>query len=748
MKIKTIPIILNLLLILTPILAQSKWVPNQLIIHTKTQLTALSSQSITKFPAGVIPTNITAIYPNTLSAQTNSTLKNSYLIDYKSSLSPPDLATILSENPDIVYAQPNFIYTTQFTPNDSFYNTDQSYLKNINLPEAWDYTTGNTEITIAVIDTGTQTTHEDLSNSLWTNTSEIPNNGIDDDNNSFIDDTNGWNFITNTKDIADDFGHGTIVAGIISSETNNNKGIAGVCPNCKIMTLKSGNRSGDFTTTHVSQAINYAVSQKANIINLSLGGSVQNSDDTELNNILSSAYNANITVISAAGNNNGNITELNWWPATNTNTIAVSALETVSPPSRASYSNFGSSVWITAPGSNIIGPSFSNSNNTTYSRDTGTSMAAPIVTGVAGLILSTNPNLTPSEIKTIFQQSSTDIGTPGHDIYFGYGIVNALQAIGFADNEAPNGTLNEITTHSSDVSIVVTGNFTDNMEFPNIPTANLYYQELKGTEVINDWQTLPMTASGSVFSATIPAPNANVNKIQYYANVSDIRNTTEIPSSLNAYIITLTDKTGPDITFSTKPNDFFSDQSPIAISISDVTPIATENISLTLDTRTYSISNHPNILSFQSNVLTINLSSLTFENGSYSFEITGTDTLGNATTQTQSLQYSKLGASMTTVTSYNKPVNVPNPFNPNTESTFFTFNVTQPCESTIAIYNLNFNRIHTIHTQLQAGYNEVEWNGRDDSQNILPNGVYIYIVNHTFGDSSETSSNKLMIKHW
>jgi len=163
-----------------------------------------------------------------------------------------------NEDKNIEYAQPNFIYTIDSTPNDPYFddlwglhNTGQeggTTDADIDAPEAWDIFTGNFDVLIGVIDTGIQYNHPDLAANIWTNPGEIPGNGIDDDENGYVDDVYGWDFANNDNDPWDDHWHGTHVAGTIGAVRNNGKGVAGVNPNVKLMALKFLDKNGRGST--------------------------------------------------------------------------------------------------------------------------------------------------------------------------------------------------------------------------------------------------------------------------------------------------------------------------------------------------------------------------------------------------------------------------------------------------------------------------------------------------------------------
>lgn len=154
--------------------------------------------------------------------------------------------------------------------------SEQTYLDTMCIRDGWGYLAnnsvspgGNPSVVVAVIDTGVDYNHIDLRNNIWVNTAEIPDNGIDDDGNGYVDDYRGWNFVANTNDPMDDNGHGTHVAGIVAAE-NNTVGTVGVAWNCKVMVLKAGNSSGYFTNSSIAAAVQYAYMNGASVINMSL----------------------------------------------------------------------------------------------------------------------------------------------------------------------------------------------------------------------------------------------------------------------------------------------------------------------------------------------------------------------------------------------------------------------------------------------------------------------------------------------
>lgn len=275
----------------------------------------------------------------------------------------------------------------------------QQYLDDHKIYDSWQYAAdngrnpgGSSDVVVAVIDTGVDYSHLDLRNNIWINTAEIPGNGIDDDGNGYIDDVYGWNFVGDNNDPKDDNGHGTHVAGIIAAE-NNDIGSVGVAYNCKVMVLKAGNSSGYFNNSDIAEAIRYAYMNGASVINMSFGGSVIS---MAAKDALENAYNSCILV--AAAGNDGACNNLSCKICQNVEVAYPAALpyvigvmSTNHDGSRvSSFSNYdhypyGSTEYeVYAAGEAI--PSCWPGNR--YAMLNGTSMAAPVVSGIAALLRS------------------------------------------------------------------------------------------------------------------------------------------------------------------------------------------------------------------------------------------------------------------------------------------------------------------------------------------------------------------------
>ncbi len=314
-------------------------------------------------------------------------------------------------SPDVAYAEPDFLFEpSQSTANDPSYpklyglnNTGQTggtSGADINAPEAWGTTTGDAGVVVAVIDTGTDITHPDLKNNLWTNPGETAANGVDDDGNKLVDDVNGWDFYNNDAtvyDAADGDKHGTHVAGTIAGEGNNDLGVVGVNWKAKIMPLKFLGPNGGYTSDAV-EALNYAVAKGAKISNNSWGGG---GSSQALKDAIARADAAGHLFVAAAGNGGSDgVGDDNdstpSYPASYDNPNIISVAATDSKDSLAGFSNYGAaSVDLSAPGVSIL----STLPGDTYGGYSGTSMATPHVSGVAALLKSKNPTADDATLK-------------------------------------------------------------------------------------------------------------------------------------------------------------------------------------------------------------------------------------------------------------------------------------------------------------------------------------------------------------
>jgi hypothetical protein len=341
------------------------------------------------------------------------------------------------------------------TPND-FYYGNQWYLSKIKADSAWDKISGSPDIVIAVIDSGIQINHPDLKNNIWRNKQEIPGNNIDDDKNGFIDDSNGWDFVTDTPDPSPKFtadwteagvSHGTMVAGIIAASGNNEEGVAGVTWQAQIMALKVLGDKGEGRLSNVIRAIDYATNNGADIINLSF---VSFNYSEGMQEAIRRAHSAGVMIVAAAGNEQAdgvgyNIEKTPIYPACydgeligENMVIGVAASDALDQ--KAKFSSYGSScVDLVAPGisffSAVTKGSVAEFPNKIYDGYwSGTSMAAPQVSATLALIAQANPELSRREIVNILFASTDNISrlNPDYLGQLGNGRLNVDRAVEMA----------------------------------------------------------------------------------------------------------------------------------------------------------------------------------------------------------------------------------------------------------------------------------------------------------------------------
>ncbi len=344
-----------------------------------------------------------------------------------------------------------------FKPDDSFYN-NQWYLSKIQADKAWDKINSSPDIVIAVIDSGVDIDHPDLKNNIWQNNKEIVGNNYDDDNNGFIDDVNGWDFVNNNSDPRPKFtenwtesgiSHGTVVSGIIAAEGNNQIGISGISWKTQIMPLKAISDKGEGKISDIIRAIDYAVNNGAHIINLSF---MNLNYSKSMQAAIERANLAGVMVVAAAGNDqNGlgyNTLENPIYPACYDGSLigqnmVIGVAATDALDQKSDFSSYGNRcIDISAPGISIFStiPLNSNKKNPNLLYDgyfSGTSMAAPQVSATLALIAQANPELNPQEIVSILLASVDDINNlnPEYKNQLGNGRLNINKAVTLAKSK-------------------------------------------------------------------------------------------------------------------------------------------------------------------------------------------------------------------------------------------------------------------------------------------------------------------------
>jgi len=337
-------------------------------------------------------------------------------------------ARAFARHSEVAFAEPDYVFGPQdVTPNDPWYANSQWALKKIQCPTAWSTTTGSSGVTIAILDTGVNGAHSDLSAKLVA----------------------GWNFFDNNSNTADVYGHGTLVAGTAAAASNNALGVASVAWNCKIMPIRVTDSAGYGYVSMMASGLTWAADRGARVANISFNVTGSAS--------LSAAavyFRAKGGVITVSSGNSGSVSSTPDDP----NLLTISATDAYDKIT--SYSTTGPCVDLAAPGS-----AATTTSGGGFTISSGTSISAPIVAGVVALVISANPNLTAAEIDAVLRQSADDCGTAGYDTVFGWGRVNAARAVALAvaaggtDIQAPTVSISSPTaggTVSGTVSVRAT----------------------------------------------------------------------------------------------------------------------------------------------------------------------------------------------------------------------------------------------------------------------------------------------------
>jgi subtilisin family serine protease len=333
------------------------------------------------------------------------------IVTARGSRSTDEVAARLTNADPVEFVEPNYVLKQFRVPNDAAFsrlwglqNTGQlggTAGADVNAPAAWDLSTGG-DMTVGVVDTGIDYTHPDLTRNMWRNPGELPN-GVDDDHNGFVDDIYGVDFANDDEDPIDDSSHGTHVAGIIGAEGNNGIGGVGVNWSVHLMALKFLDKNGNGNTANAAEAIDYAVKAGARVINASWGGPAFS---YALFKAIRNAGNQGVLVVAAAGNEGSNSDSEPEYPASYDLPNVISVAATDAGDGLVDFSNYGArTVDLAAPGDDIYStvPKFANGSG--YAYFSGTSMAAPFVSGAAALYLSRTPAATVTQLRDALLQS-------------------------------------------------------------------------------------------------------------------------------------------------------------------------------------------------------------------------------------------------------------------------------------------------------------------------------------------------------
>jgi hypothetical protein len=404
----------------------------------KITLSGTGSKTLDKDLADINAQSIKRVFSKPPKAgQSGHDLSLAYRIRLAANADVETAVKTLSADPSVEYAEPDYIARPADSPgnplvrassvfdntptsvvNDPLY--DQQWgLAKINIEGAWAESMGASTVTIVILDSGIDLTHPDLAGHLWVNPGEIAGNSLDDDNDGVVDDVQGWNFVAGTNDVSDDSGHGTLVAGVAAAIANNGAGIAGVCPQCTIMPVKVMEGS-TANYSDIAAGVLYAAQKGAKVINISLGGYANSNTLKNAIDIAVNTYGA--VVVAGAGNDNLNQA---FYPAAYDNTLAVAG--TMSDDTKLDVSNYGSWVDVAAPAKDIL----STASGGDWADNSGTSLAAPFVSGLAGLLAALHSGWNQAVIRSqiVHTADSIDSLNPSYAGLLGSGHIDAATAL-------------------------------------------------------------------------------------------------------------------------------------------------------------------------------------------------------------------------------------------------------------------------------------------------------------------------------
>ena len=382
--------------------------------------------------------SLSLLFPYLAHPSFNPNLRRIYLLRFAPDAPLEALKAVYEQSPFVEVVEYNYLRPTladAVVPNDPKY-PEQWNLPLMKLPQAWAIEKGDPSVVIAIIDSGIDYTHDDLAPKAWINPREVPENGLDDDGNGYVDDIYGWDFtdapnlqaegdyIEGDNEPIDERGHGTHVAGIAGAMPDNGIGIAGVAWECPLMAIRAGLSLGGSSRMQdddSAAAIVYAADNGASVVNMSWGGERRS---FVIQDAIDYAYARGVVLVAAAGNSQKPEAI---FPAAYRKVIAVASTE--QNQQRFYQSNFGASVDIGAPGNVILSTQINNQ----YRLLTGTSMASPHVAGVAALMLAKRPGLTHEEVRHILINTADPVHREDSDEldekFVGAGTVNAERAL-------------------------------------------------------------------------------------------------------------------------------------------------------------------------------------------------------------------------------------------------------------------------------------------------------------------------------
>lgn len=612
----------------------------------------------------------------------------------------------LKNDPSVEYVSYEYKYQAFLTPNDPSYKL-QWGLPKIKADKAWDISIGNNSVIVAVVDTGVDSDHPDLANNI----------------------ISGYNVIDGTIKAEDDQGHGTHVAGIAAGVINNSKGITGVSGKSKIMPVKVLDSQGSGWTSDIAEGIIWAADHGARVINLSLGGP---SYDRVLEEAINYAYGKGSLVVAAAGNSN---TSDPSYPAAYNNVVAVSAIDSGS--NRASFSNYGTYVDITAPGVNI----YSTTYDGAYGYKSGTSMACPFIAGAAALIWSHNVSMTPSQVESILESTAFDLGYVGKDANFGYGLVDVYGAITAAANP-PATPIPTATPFPTSASVKPTVSPTPT---PNLPPIGSIENPSDGDTItgiynLNGWfldgkivtkieVLVDGAVSGNAVTGDLRTDIGNKYPLynNYYPGFHYSLDTSKLTNGSHSITVRETSLEGVKTTLpainvnvANKPTSasikyYLSENAYVTIKIHD----SSDNLVKTLETKSRKAAGW-NYVKWDGR----NSTGSIVPDGVYTYKITAYDDVGLSTTKSGTLIIERLAPSITSVS------DSPDPFiQGDTDESTIEFTISEDANVAVKLFDSAGTLKKTlVDKALKIGANKVTWDGTNDSGVNVSNGKYTYTI--------------------
>jgi len=466
----------------------------------------------------ILPEKLEKVFPDrpTTLYKTDNTLKNIYKLEYLSGDDPSEVASKIKNISGVVWAEPKYVRRVTYLPNDPLYTSNQQKnLERIFASAAWDISKGDTNIVIAIVDTGVDWNHPDLATNIFANRNEIANNGIDeDDGGHYPDDIHGWDFGgldgTEDNDPTEDPSktgysyHGTHVAGIAGAVTNNNIGIASIGFNCRILPVKVSrsdvrDANDNPFVVYGFEGIVYAADKEAKVINCSWGGYAFSDFEQDVINYAT----ARGSLVVAAGGNDAS--DQLFYPASYEGVLSVGWLNT-DDDTKSFAGNYGYGIDVMSPGTSILSTWQKDSNNNQLYNSfmSGSSMASPLAAGLAGLVFSKFPNYTPLQVgeQIRITADNVDLQNTGYEMLLGRGRINAFRA------------LTETTSPSVRAS---------NIKFTEIGNGNGIYQSGESVEVSADFTNYLAAVNNLNITLTTDDPWIDITQASFNVSLGTLQ---------------------------------------------------------------------------------------------------------------------------------------------------------------------------------------------------------------------------------